>query len=272
MAKQSPSIEMAALSDPGMVRALNEDSIFISVETGLAILADGMGGYSAGEVASAMVIETISTELLASLPKLRDRPLDEATPDLHEDIEFTVGRANAAIHQKSHSDPDCEGMGSTLVVAALLDGQITVGHVGDSRLYRFRDNTLEQVTRDHSWLDEQLAMGVISAEQAMASRYKNIVTRGMGIEEEVEVEIHDYPIQDGDIYLLCSDGLSDMIEDTGVEKILAESGSDLELSARRLIDQANENGGRDNVSVILIRSNAPAKGWLNKIGGMLGRK
>ncbi|MDD4882312.1 MAG: Stp1/IreP family PP2C-type Ser/Thr phosphatase [Gallionellaceae bacterium] len=272
MAKQTPSVEMVALSDTGMVRALNEDSIFTSVETGLAILADGMGGYSAGEVASAMVIDTVSRELLVSLPRLRDRPLDEATPDLHEDIEFTVGRANAAIHQKSHNDPDCEGMGSTLVVAALLDGQITVGHVGDSRLYRFREGTLEQVTRDHSWLDEQLAMGAITVDQAMASRYKNIVTRGMGIEEDVDVEIHDYPLQDGDIYLLCSDGLSDMIEDAGIEKILLESGSDLDLTARRLIDEANENGGRDNVSVILIRSNAPAKGWLNKIGGILGRK
>jgi protein phosphatase len=272
MTKPTPSVEMVALSDPGMVRALNEDSIFISVEDGLAILADGMGGYSAGEVASAMVIETVSRELLISLPKLRDRPLEEATPDLHEDIEFTVGRANSAIYQKSHNDPDCEGMGSTLVVAAVLDGQITVGHVGDSRLYRFRAEILEQVTRDHSWLDEQLALGVITAEQAMASRYKNIVTRGMGIEEEVDVEIHDYPIEEGDIYLLCSDGLSDMLEDPDIAKILVESGSDLDQTARRLIDQANENGGRDNISVILVRSSPPARGWLNKIGGILGRK
>ncbi|NTV96897.1 MAG: Stp1/IreP family PP2C-type Ser/Thr phosphatase [Thiobacillus sp.] len=263
---------MVALSDPGMVRALNEDSVFIADDVGLAILADGMGGYSAGEVASAMAIEAVSRELLGSLPGLRDRPLDEATPDLHEDIEFAVTRANAAIHHASHNDPDCEGMGSTLVVAVFLDGQITVAHVGDSRLYRYRAGRLEQITRDHSWLDEQLALGVITVEQAQASRFKNIVTRGMGIEEMVDVEIHDYPIEPGDIYLLCSDGLSDMIDDTGIERLLGEPGNGLEQTARRLIDQANENGGRDNVSVILARSNVAAQGWLGKLGGMLGRK
>jgi PPM family protein phosphatase len=273
MATQTPPVEMVALSDPGMVRALNEDSVFTAAEAGLAILADGMGGYSAGEVASAMAIEAVSRALLSSLPALRDSPLDEATPDLHEDIVFAVERTNAAIHHTSHNDPDCEGMGTTLVIAAFLDGQITVAHVGDSRLYRHRAGKLEQITRDHSWLDEQLAMGVITAEQALASRYKNIVTRGIGIEETVDVEIHDYPIETGDIYLLCSDGLSDMLEDAEIEQILAETGSDLDQAARRLIDQANENGGRDNVSVVLARTDpSTSKGWLGKIGGLLGRK
>lgn len=272
MAKQTPPVEIVALSDPGMVRALNEDSVFTAPEAGLAILADGMGGYSAGEVASAMAIETVSRELLNSLPGLKERPLEEATPDLHEDIEFAVGRANEAIHYKSHNDADCEGMGTTLVVAALLDGQLTVAHVGDSRLYRFREGRLEQVTRDHSWLDEQLALGVITAEQAAASRFQNIVTRGLGIEETVDVEIHDYPVQAGDIYLLCSDGLSDMIKDPDIQRLLAEHGADLNQAARHLVDQANENGGRDNVSVILMRCDDPPKGWFGKLGGMLGRK
>ncbi|TCJ20431.1 Stp1/IreP family PP2C-type Ser/Thr phosphatase [Parasulfuritortus cantonensis] len=263
---------MLSLSDPGMVRALNEDSVFTAADIGLAILADGMGGYSAGEVASAMAIDTVSKELLGSLPGLQGEPLDEATADLHEDIEFAVGRANEAVHYASHNDPDCEGMGTTLVVAALLDGQITVAHVGDSRLYRFRAGVLEQVTRDHSWLDEQLALGVITPEQAMASRYKNIVTRGIGIEETVDVEIHDYPAEQGDIYLLCSDGLSDMIEDPDIERLLGEHGQDLADAARHLIDQANENGGRDNVSVVLIRYGDNPKGWLGKLGGMFARK
>lgn len=272
MGKQSRTIEMVALSDPGMVRALNEDSVFIAPESGLAILADGMGGYSAGEVASALAIETVSRELLGSLPKLRERPLEEATPDLHEDIVFAVERANAAIHHTASHDPDCEGMGTTLVLACLLDGQITVAHVGDSRLYRFREQRLEQVTRDHSWMDEQLALGVISAEQAMASRFKNIVTRGLGIEATVDVEIHDYPVQEDDIYLLCSDGLSDMLDDPGIERVLVECGKDLEQAARKLVDEANENGGRDNVSVVLVRTSALTTGWLGKLGGMLGRK
>jgi protein phosphatase len=150
----------------------------------------------------------------------------------------------------------------------------TVAHVGDSRLYRFRAGKLAQLTRDHSWLDEQLALGVLSPEQAMASRFKNIVTRGLGIEESVDVEIHDYPTEIGDMYLLCSDGLSDMLEDTEIERILTEAGNDLSLTTHRLIEVANENGGRDNVSVILIRTNAwnSSKGWLDKIGGMLSKK
>lgn len=266
-------IEMLALSDPGMVRALNEDAVFVAAETGLAILADGMGGYSAGEVASAMAIDMVSRELLGSLPGLHDLPLDESTPHLHEDIEFAAQRSNSAIHNAALGDTDCEGMGTTLVIAVLLPGQITVAHVGDSRLYRFRASQLEQITRDHSWMDEQLALGVITAEHAKNSRLQNIVTRGLGIEPEVEIEIHDYPTQDDDLYLLCSDGLSDMLDDAAIERILAEASDNLDQAAQKLIAQANENGGRDNVSVVLIRTSAsPNKGWLDKLGGVLGRK
>lgn len=270
MTKGKPQFLMVAHTDPGMVRHINEDAVFTDAEAGLAILADGMGGYSAGEKASALTIETVAKALLDCLPRLRAQPLSEATEALHEDIDFAVRRANSVIRSEARRDPDCEGMGSTLVVAALLDGQITVGHVGDSRLYRYRAGEVSQLTRDHSWLQEQLQLGAISAEQARESRFKNLVTRGLGIEEDVEVEIHDHPLQPDDVYLLCSDGLSDMVDEATMLSVLRDCGQDLDQAATRLIKLANDNGGRDNISIILIGGDPPPTGWLRGLTAKLG--
>ena len=262
--------EMVAVSDPGMVRALNEDAVFVDPVNGLAILADGMGGYSTGEVASALTIDTVSKALLDSLPDLLELPLEESTRALHEDITFAVERANAAIWGESKRESDDDTMGSTVVVAAFLQDQITVAHVGDSRLYRYRSGELTQITRDHSWLQEQMDLGVITAENAKESRFKNLVTRGLGIEDTVEVEVHDYPIEAGDIFLICSDGLTDMAEANALAALLAEHLQDLPQAAARMVALANENGGRDNISVILIRKLAPTGGWLKGLTNKLG--
>jgi protein phosphatase len=144
-------------------------------------------------------------------------------------------------------------MGTTLVVALWHDNQISVGHIGDSRLYRLRDGALEQITRDHSLLQEQIDSGMITREQARHSQNKNLVTRAVGIDPEVETEVHTYSVQPGDMYLLCSDGLSDMVPDEDVQLTLESLASNLPLAAEQLVQQANDNGGRDNISVILVR-------------------
>jgi serine/threonine protein phosphatase PrpC len=242
-------IEIATATHPGMVRSHNEDSISADATSGLAVLADGMGGYNAGEVASGIAVAMISAELKKALSAGND--LDAAA------AERLVGehavRANNAIFQAAQSQAQYAGMGTTLVVALWHDNSLVVGHIGDSRLYRFRGNKLEQVTRDHSLLQEQIDSGLITKAQARHSQNKNLVTRAVGIDPEVEAEVHSYPVEAGDIYLLCSDGLNDMVTDEDMELTLSSLQANLPLAAAQLVQQANDNGGRDNVSVILVR-------------------
>jgi protein phosphatase len=233
-----------------MVRSHNEDSIAADAAVGLAVLADGMGGYNAGEVASGIAVAMISAEIKKNLAAIAGE-LDVAT------AEKLVGehavRANNAIFQASQSQPQYAGMGTTLVVALWHDDHMIVGHIGDSRLYRMRASKLEQVTKDHSLLQEQIDSGLITKEQARHSQNKNLVTRAVGIDPEVDAEVHSYPVQPGDIYLLCSDGLNDMVTDEDMELTLSSLQANLPLAAEQLVQQANDNGGRDNVSVILVR-------------------
>lgn len=250
MTDLSSMIEIATATHPGMVRSHNEDSIAADASAGLAVLADGMGGYNAGEVASGIAVAMISAELKKALAAITG-DLDIAT------AEKLVGehavRANNAIFQASQSQPQYAGMGTTLVVALWHDNRMVVGHIGDSRLYRMRAGKLEQVTRDHSLLQEQIDSGLITREQARHSQNKNLVTRAVGIDPEVDAEVHSYPVETGDIYLLCSDGLNDMVTDEDMELTLASLQANLPLAAEQLVQQANDNGGRDNVSVILVR-------------------
>jgi protein phosphatase len=250
MADLSNVIEIATATHSGMVRSHNEDSIAADAAVGLAVLADGMGGYNAGEVASGIAVAMISAEIKKNLAAIAGE-LDVAT------AEKLVGehavRANNAIFQASQSQPQYAGMGTTLVVALWHDDHMIVGHIGDSRLYRMRGSKLEQVTRDHSLLQEQIDSGLITKEQARHSQNKNLVTRAVGIDPEVDAEVHSYPVQAGDIYLLCSDGLNDMVTDEDMELTLSSLQANLPLAAEQLVQQANDNGGRDNVSVILVR-------------------
>ena len=250
MADLTNVIEIATATHSGMVRSHNEDSIAADASAGLAVLADGMGGYNAGEVASGIAVAMISAELKKALSSVTGE-FDVAK------AEKLVGehavRANNAIFQASQSQQQYAGMGTTLVVALWHDDRMIVGHIGDSRLYRMRANKLEQVTRDHSLLQEQIDSGLITKEQARHSQNKNLVTRAVGIDPEVEAEVHSYPVQVGDIYLLCSDGLNDMVTDEDMELTLSSLQANLPLAAEQLVQQANDNGGRDNVSVILVR-------------------
>jgi len=238
-----------------MVRSHNEDSIAADASSGLVVLADGMGGYNAGEVASGMATTLISSEMRQLLGKTPPYEIDPASnmaiaARLVRDL---VLKANTSIFQAAQSQPQYAGMGTTLVVCLFYDNRVLVAHLGDSRLYRLRDGEFSQVTRDHSLLQEQIDAGLISPEQAKHAQHKNLVTRALGIDPAVEPEIHEYAAHPGDLYLLCSDGLCDMVTDDDIGETLRAFGSNLNLAAQQLVQMANDNGGRDNVSVILVR-------------------
>ncbi len=249
------SLEMAKATHTGMVRSHNEDSITTDTQIGLAVLADGMGGYNAGEVASGIATALISSETREALARNAPHQLDKSSgsPLATRLLRDIIARANTSIFQSANSQPQYAGMGTTLVVTLLCNNQITVAHIGDSRCYRFRGDKLQQITRDHSLLQEQIDSGLLTKEAAKRSQNKNLVTRALGIESQVEAEIRTYPAQTDDIYLLCSDGLNDMVEDEDIEMTLAAIGGNLPLVADQLVQMANDNGGRDNVSVVLIR-------------------
>ena len=270
MANLGTVLEVASATDPGMVRSHNEDSIATDAQIGLAVLADGMGGYNAGEVASGIAVAMMTTEMKQALeqqdPHIRDSASGE--PLAVALVKENSAKANAAIFQTAKSQPQYAGMGTTLVVALFYDNQMTVGHIGDSRLYRLRQDQFEQITRDHSLLQEQIDSGMISKEQARFSQNKNLVTRAVGIDPEVETEVHTYDVMPGDIYLLCSDGLSDMVVDDDIQATLETLQANLPLAAKQLVQLANDNGGRDNVSVILVRvlgDFAVPTGWFAKL-------
>jgi serine/threonine protein phosphatase PrpC len=267
-------LEIASATDVGMVRAHNEDSIASDGSKGLVVLADGMGGYNAGEVASGIATTVITSELQQLLDEKPAYAVDRNTGKsiaqsiLHDQII----KANTSIYQAAQSQPQYAGMGTTLVMALFYDNKVAVAHIGDSRLYRLRGEQLEQVTRDHSLLQEQIDSGLITKAQARKSANKNLVTRALGIDPAVEPEIHEYETKVGDIYLLCSDGLCDMVSDEDIGMALQTLGGNLTLCAQHLVQTANDNGGRDNVSVILVRVQReyPApRGVLAKLFGWL---
>lgn len=262
-----PQLEIASLTHAGMVRSHNEDNHAFDALAGFAILADGMGGYNAGEVASEMAVSTLAAGLRAHA----GADIAAATATL---VRGEVEQINAAIHQAARDQGHYAGMGTTLVAALFRPGWITVAHVGDSRLYRWRGEQLTAVTRDHSLLQEQIDGGLITREEARLSQHRNLVTRALGVDAKVDVEVHDYPTAPHDIYLLCSDGLNDMVTDEVIAQVLHDHPSELAAAARQLVGWANRNGGRDNVTVILARVlDRPAKrGVLARLSGWIGRR
>ncbi len=251
----SAALEIAERSDAGLVRGQNEDSVFTDAGRGLAILADGMGGYNAGEVASRMATTLLAKGLNAAFASTAPHRLESTTGQpfgvrcLIEQIEAV----NVAIHRAAEDEDRFGGMGTTLVASVFCDDQVIVAHVGDSRLYRLRGDELVALTRDHSLLQEQLDSGLITAEEARFSTNRNLVTRAVGVDAEVDVEIHLHQVRPGDLYLLCSDGLYDMVDEADIRQALLTLGDDLEVLASHLVQMANDNGGEDNVSVVLVR-------------------
>lgn len=262
------AIKVTRLSDVGLYRDHNEDAVASDLSIGLLVLADGMGGYKAGEVASEIAVLTLAAEMTeAMLHKAAIRFMPGLLAESQILMDAIV-KANATIYQVSHEQPQCAGMGTTLVVGVFTDNKLVVAHLGDSRLYCLRNETLIQVTEDHSLLQEQLNSGLITQEQAKTASHKNLVTRALGIDPEVEPEVQIFNVDVGDVFLLCSDGLTDMVDDEVIKQILLDANGNVEFAANNLVQVANELGGKDNISVIiaLVEKSFPAeRGWIKKL-------
>jgi protein phosphatase len=282
----------AYATDRGMVREQNEDAIAISEEIGLALIADGMGGYNAGEVASGLAAEFLVTHLASDLQQLRDsatvRRDGPSLRVLHALLRARIDGVNEAIIDAANRQPAFQGMGTTLAMLLFSEGAVLTLHLGDSRIYRMRDRVFSLLTRDHSLLQEQIDAGIITPGEARDSIHRNFVTRALGVDAVADPEINEYDVVPGDLYLICSDGLPDMLSDEEIFDLLidedaddADSGLDrdlapegdapgrpidgvdapidgavadpalLEATASRLVQAANARGGRDNVSVVL---------------------
>ena len=269
-------LDIAGRSNTGLVRTNNEDKIGEDQEIGVVVLADGMGGYKSGEVASEVAVTTIIDELREEIPKLQPGEIDDQTGYTNESLAArrSVVKANEAIFSMSTSDAQYRGMGTTLVMAVFYDNQVTIAHVGDSRMYRFRDGNLQQITVDHTLLQELVDRGFYTQEEANSSLNKNLVTRALGIEGSIAVDIKEDLAMPEDIYLLCSDGLTDMVDDQVIHETVLKYKDNLDMLADKLISIANDNGGRDNVSVLLAKPNKefPSKNnWKNKFGKIFNR-
>jgi PPM family protein phosphatase len=238
--------EEAVRTDTGRQRNANEDSLF--TKSPLFVVADGMGGAQAGEVASKAAAESFSGELPEGVPE--------------GVLEQTIEGANRTIHELARKDPDLAGMGTT-ITAAIVDleaEEVAIGHVGDSRAYRLRGGTFEQLTRDHSLVEEMRRKGQLTDAQAEDHPQRSIITRALGPEPEVQVDLQTVPAQAGDVFLICSDGLTTMLDDEKIAHVLARATS-LQSAVRALVDEANRAGGRDNITVVAFRledAGAPA--------------
>ena len=235
-------LDAAVLTDTGRVRSGNEDAFLAAPERALFAVADGMGGHAGGEVASRMAVEIVDEALrMAERDAPRERVLREA-----------LERANRAILERAAGDVALSGMGTTLTVVEIGADDALIAHVGDSRAYRVRDGRLELLTVDHTVVQGYVELGQISRAQARTHRYRHILTRALGTDEALEVDVLRVPLRPGDLLLLCSDGLTTMVEDGDVEAILAQH-RPLDELARQLVDAANLRGGEDNVTVVLVR-------------------
>lgn len=241
-------MQIQALTDIGRKRQVNQDYIFQSIGPvgafpNLFILADGMGGHKGGDFASKYLTET----MVGFISRTQTR-------DIIKVLRSAVRMSNTLIYEKSHSDPELCGMGSTLVAAVIEDGVLTAANVGDSRLYIIRDG-ITQVTRDHSYVEEQVLAGRMVRYSEEYNKKKNIITRAVGTDESVEADYFEVDLLKNDHILLCSDGLTNMVDDDTILAVISGHGS-LQYKARTLVDAANENGGNDNIALILIKYDA----------------
>lgn len=251
---QSLQYEMTSLTHPGRVREHNEDAVAYDALSKVAVLADGMGGYAAGEVASGMS----TAQICARMARIKaDYPRVSAL-DLSTELRNAIRHVNFDILRTARANPQFAGMGATLVAAAFTGNAVVIAHAGDSRAYLLRQNHLRLLTHDHSALQEQIDMGLILPAEAAAMGGKNLVTRALGVDAQLEPDIAMHPMMAGDQLLLCSDGLNDMVPDVRIEAVLRQYAGHPAAAARQLVEDANAAGGRDNISVIMVTARSAA--------------
>lgn len=273
----------AAKSDVGRKRHSNEDSFCLAPEIGLFIVADGMGGHAAGEVASRLAVDTIQEWVAKYLSGMDAFIVGKPVATCSQEANFllsSIRLANRIIYDAAQGRREYAGMGTTVVSVLAVNDQVALAHVGDSRIYRVRGEEIVQLSRDHSLVQQQVERGIISAQEAQGSQYKHLITRALGIKESVEVDLAEHPVLPGDFLLLCSDGLSDLLEDEEIGAIVRDHANDLEKACQALVDRANYKGGDDNITAVLIQARAgnrgrthphgPGSGMFARLKGMLG--
>lgn len=252
---------MVARTDIGLRRDNNEDAVSILPHAQpwpLAVLADGMGGYNAGEVASAMATSLVTSAMQSVNAKTARCNTPHARRQLRQALDDALHLANTAILTAARDTPGCKGMGTTVVAAALLPGLMVLAHLGDSRAYGWRRGRLHRITRDHTWLQEEIDAGRMQDTQARHSSLGHLLTQALGVSEEISPDFNEWPLQAGDRILLCSDGLTDMLDDSALAALFAEA-TPLPVLLTTLLAAANAAGGHDNISAALIEIQAPVR-------------
>lgn len=266
-------LQVGARTDLGRVRGNNEDSFKLVPEINLFILSDGMGGEAHGEIASNIAVETVAAHCLEGL-KNKNLPLfGERRQELSEwanRLVSAIEKANREVYDSAVKHPAQRGMGATVVAFWIHNDRLSVAHVGDSRCYMLRAGDFVQLTQDHSLVAEQLRRGIITLEQAEKSDMQSVLIRALGVESDVQVDADEQLLMEGDILVLCSDGLSRMISDEEIASTLLTT-PDMQAAAERLVDLANENGGHDNVSVVVVRVAPGAVGFWKRLWGWMNK-
>lgn len=241
-------MNVCGLTDNGLSRENNQDSLFVSdiFDLPLYIVADGMGGHNAGEIASGIAVETIKDVFLNNKESL------ELKENIIKTIKDSISEANKRIFFKALGSPECSGMGTTLTMCYIYDKEIYIGHIGDSRAYFIKDSNIEQVTEDDSLVNELIKNGSITAEEAKTHPQRNVITKALGTSIDIEVDIYTMGYEEGDILIICSDGLSNMVKEKNVLNII-ESEDNVNLACQGLIDLAKKNGGSDNITLIIVK-------------------
>ncbi len=263
-----------ARTDVGRKRDGNEDSFCVAPDLGLFVVADGMGGHAAGEVASQLAVHTI-LEWMAKFMSGEDvemvGPPEARCSREANFLLSSIRQANRIIFEAAQSRREYAGMGTTVVSVLAVDDHVVLAHVGDSRIYRIRDDRIVQLSRDHSLVQQQVERGIISPQEAHGSQFRHLITRALGLKESLEVELEEQPARPGDVLLLCSDGLSDLVEDEEMLAILREHGGESEKACQALVDRANYKGGDDNITALLIQVREGDRGAPSLDGRLPGR-